>query len=280
MNTDKKSIPNSIIVLAACYIPMLIWWLTIHFRNIVDTNENYLFGLALGLFVIICGITGLTKSKNWGGMKSYIGRFIIFLSWGFMAWGVGTLTISYYNLALNQSYPYPSLADAAYILSWPLWFIGMYNLSKATGAKYRFRNTTGKLIAFLIIIFAFVASYYLLFTVARGGVFEISGNYLKLFFDFAYPVGDIVIVTSSLLLFGLSANYLGGRFKTPILIIIIGFILNYTADIIFTYVNTVGTYHVANWVDMLYVTVFLLLAIGVNSFDSNLLTRSDKNRTS
>jgi hypothetical protein len=272
MNIIRKYIPSSIVLLAVGYLALLVWWITIFSRSLIDTRENFYFGIALGLFTIICGITGLTKSKRWGSFSSYIGRFIIFLSSGFIAWGIGTLIIGYFNIALDQIYPYPSLADFAYILSWPLWIIAMFNLSKATGARARFKSFAGKLITLVVIVFAFAISYYLLFTVARGGMFEISSDsYLRLFFDFAYPVGDIFIVASSLLLFGLSFNYLGGRFKFPIFLIIFGFILNYAADIVFTYINTVGIYHVGNWVDMLYVTVFLVLGIGVNLFDQKIL---------
>lgn len=274
METVSKKIPNTIFLLVAYYILLLSWWGSLSLRGVVDTKENYLFGIALGALTILSGITGLTKSKSWGALSSNIGRFIIFLSCGFIAWGVGTLIIGYFNLALDQVYPYPSIADLAYILSWPLWFIGMLNLSKATGARFRIKSLKGKLFAALIMVVAFVISYYLLFTVARGGAFEVDGSYLKLFFDFAYPIGDVVIVTSSLLLFGLSMNYLGGMFKIPILLIIIGFVLNYTADIVFTYINTIGTYHVSNWVDMLYATVFLLLGIAVNLFDQKMLERS------
>lgn len=272
MNIIKNYTPVSVITLASLYFLMFLWWITIYVRSLVDVQETYYFGVALGLFAIICGVAGLYKSKKWGHYSSHIGRFLIFLSLGFITWGIGTLMIGYYNLFLDQSYPYPSLADVAYIASWPLWFIGMFNLSKATGAMFQIRKPMGKLLAFLIIISSFVVSYYLLFVIARGGFFEIDNErYLRLFFDFAYPVGDVVIITSSLLLFGLSFNYLGGRFKIPILIVIFGFLLNYTADVIFTYTNTIETFFVASWVDMLYVTVFLLLGVGVNLFDKKLL---------
>ncbi len=263
-----KKIPKTILILIACYAPLLVWWATIQSRNLVDTNENYFFGVALGLFVIICGITGLSKAKFWGSFSSYIGRFVIFLSSGFIFWGIGTLIIGYFNLFLDQAYPYPSIADVVYIISWPLWILAIFNLSKATGARFKLKSIKGKILALLIIIIAIIVSYYLLFAVARGGVFEISDvSFLRLFFDFAYPVGSMAIVTSSLLLFGLSINYLGGIYKVPILLIIFGFILNYIADLAFTYINTIGTYSVGNWVDMLYATIFLILGIGVNLFD-------------
>lgn len=267
MTTNTK-LPKTVWFLLFCFIAMLVWWISIQTRGALNTVESYFFGFGLGVVTAMSGITGLSKSKSWGGFKSNVGRFIIFLSSGFIAWGIGSLIIAYFNLSLNEAYPYPSIADLAYILGWPMWLIGMVNLSKATGARFQAKKPHGKLFGALIIIVALVVSYYLLFTVARGsGIVVANENFLKLFFDFAYPVGDIVIITSSLLLFGLSFNYLGGAFKLPILLVIIGFIFNYIADIIFTYINTVGTYQVGNWVDMVYVTVFVMLGIAVNMFD-------------
>lgn len=238
----------------------------------MDTNQNFYFGIGLGIFAILNGIGGLRISGAWGGLSSRIGKMLILLSVGFMAWGTGTLMIGYYNLALGQSYPYPSLADLSYILSWPLWIAGMINLSRATGARYQLKNKKGKLLAGLIIVFGCIVSYYLLFHIARAGVFTIDReSYLRLFFDFAYPIGDLVILTSALLLFGLSFNYLGGKLKLPIFMIIAGFVMNYIADVSFTYTNTLETFYVASWVDLLYVTTFALLGIGVNLFDQRAL---------
>lgn len=254
---------------------MVAWWLYINERGLVNGAENYTFGIFEGFFAILCGLTGLTKGKAWGSFKSYVGKAIMFISLGFIAWGLGNLIIGYYNLVLQLAYPYPSLADLAYIVSWPLWLIGIFNLSRATGVKFRIRSLAGKLSALLIMIFAIALSYYLLIVVARQGVFDVSNEgLLRLFFDFAYPVGDVVILTSAFLILGLLIHYLGGVLKIPILLIIFGFLLNYAADIVFTYTNTIGTFYVANWVDLLYTTAFLFLGIGVNLFDQKTLIRS------
>lgn len=268
---QQAAIP-SIAVLTIFYLAMVAWWISIHANGLIDTVQNFSFGIGLGFLTILGGLMGILVSRDWGWFSSRIGKTLIYLSAGFICWGIGTLIIGYFNLALDQSYPYPSIADLAYILSWPLWFIAMVNLSKATGARYQFRNWVGKALAVIIVAFAFLVSYYLLVQVARGGVFEIdSSNYLRLFFDFAYPVGDIVILTSGLLLFGLSFNYLGGALKAPIFIILFGFLLNYLSDIIFTYKNTVGTFYVAGWVDLMYLTAFFALGLGVNLFSQKIV---------
>ncbi len=265
----------TVVMLATYFLLMFVWWVSIFIRGLVDTSENFYFGVGLGGLAIVSGVGGLFVSKDWGLFSSRIGKALTFMSFGFITWGIGSLMIGYYNLALGQVYPYPSFADLAYIISWPLWFFGMINLSKATGSSKQLKNVKGKALAVAIVIFACLISYSLLFYVARGGVFEIDKeSYLRLFFDFAYPVGGIVILTSALLLFGLSFNYLGGKLKFPILIIIAGFVMNYITDVIFTYTNTVGTFYVASWIDLLYVITFFMLGLGVNLFDQRILSES------
>lgn len=273
MKSMKNTVAPTAVLMVVFYLALLIWWASINTKGLVDTTQNFYYGVSLGILAILGGISGIFVSKDWGMFSSKIGKALIFISTGFITWGIGTLVIGYYNIAQGQSYPYPSLADVAYIISWPLWLFGMINLSKATGARYQLKNATGKLLAFIIVVIAILLSYYLLFQVARGGEFAIDKeSYLRLFFDFAYPVGDIVILTSALLLVGLSFNYLGGMLKTPILLILTGFVINYIADIIFTYTNTIGTFYVAGWVDLVYTTAFFLLGLGVSLFDQRRLS--------
>src|SRR5204863_526672 len=114
------------------------------------------------------------------------------------------------NYISNTDVPYPSFADVAYILSWPLWTIGFIELSKATGARFALRKSKGKILFAAIPLLVIFASYYLLIVVARGGEWSSNGG-LKLFFDLFYPIGDVVILTIALMLFSLSYNFLGGR---------------------------------------------------------------------
>jgi len=234
-------------------------------RGVVELNENYLYGLCLGLLSVTGGGLGLTHAYSWGLFSSHLGRGLSFLSVGLITWGSGTVVIAYFNIFNSASYPYPSVADFFYIISWPFWFLGLINLFKVTGATVNIKSVAGKFFAILIMGLGILLSYYLLFVVARDGVFEIdTTNYLRLFLDFAYPFFDVIILITASMLYILSAKYLGGLFKVPILLVIVGFILNYFADMVFTYTNTLGTFYVGNWVDMIYTTAMFLISFGIN----------------
>src|SRR3989344_2862430 len=159
----------------------------------------YLITAVLGVFF------GFKNTKEWGGLKSAVGKSILFLSLGTFTWSIGMLAWNYYIFIANVEVPYPSLADAAFILSWPLWALGVVYLSKATGVKFALRSIRGKISLFIVPLIAILASYYMLVMVARGGVIELdTTSTLKLFFDLFYPIGTAVILAMALTFFALS----------------------------------------------------------------------------
>jgi hypothetical protein len=261
-------------IIVGIFLAMLLWWVYIFTQQFQDTNHNYLYGAAMGVLPIIGGIFGLLNAKKWGRFTSAMGKTLSYLSYGLITWGLGTLVFAYYNIYLQVGVPYPSVADALYIISWPLWVMSMYNLSKATGMKFQLKNVTGRWMLFAIPLVTIAFSYYLLVIVARDGVITAAGDGLKIFFDLAYPIGDVVILSTALLIYGLSFNYLGGFFKVAIMLVLVGFVGNYIGDTTFVYGTTKGTYFVANWTDLIYTATYFLLSLGASLMDPHRLTKS------
>jgi len=261
-------------ILGGLFLLYISWFLWLYSTSTVDGVLN-LYSNTYGVIPLISGIYGLFVAQRWGGFKSAVGRAISFLSLGLITWGIGMVIWLYYNIILGVGVPYPSFADAAFILSWPLWAFGVINLSKATGATFQLRKSGGKIFLLIIPIAIAAISYYLLVNVARGGAVltdydtELSPllNNLKLFFDLAYPIGDIVILALSVLIYGLSFQYLGGRFKLPIILILLGFVVNYFADFTFSYTTTLETYYNGSLADVLFVTTMTLLGVGIALFN-------------
>lgn len=250
---------------------LVVWWVTIFVRGIFETTENYLYSLIYGLIPLFWGLFGLKNSFYWGGFKSLLGRSIAFLSLGTLAWAIGNLIWGYYNLVVRDAVPYPGLSDFGFGLSYPLWAIGIFFLAKVTGAVFSLREAKGKVILFVLPVIVIVTSYYFLFTVARGGVIDTEGGLLKLFLDVAYPVWDVINLTLALLLYGLSINYLGGRFKWPVITLLLGIGSMYIADFFFSYNTTLETFFVGSWVDLVYTISMFLIVLGVTSLNPQAL---------
>ncbi|OGK09906.1 hypothetical protein A2767_01790 [Candidatus Roizmanbacteria bacterium RIFCSPHIGHO2_01_FULL_35_10] len=259
---------KSLYFLTFFYISVAIWWVFLFLSGQKDSFNNYSFVFIYGLLPLMGGIFGIVEAKKWGLFRSALGKALFFLSLGLITWSGGETIWSYYNLILHVEIPYPSWADASFIISWPLWSLGVFYLSAATGAKFGLKKAHGKLLLLLIPIISIIFSYYLLVVVARQGSFEIAGGPVKIFFDLAYPVWDVIILTLALLVYGLSFKFLGGRFKWPVIIILFGFIINYFADFGFSYTTTVESYFNGNWVDLLFATAMFILSFGINSINT------------
>lgn len=254
-------------ILSVFFIIIVIWWFMIFLSGSQDQPSNFYFVLAYGFIPLLGGIFGLRKAKKWGFYSSSMGRALIFISAGLITWSIGETIWSYYNLVLQVEIPYPSLADVGFILSWPLWTVGIIYLSHATGARFALKETSGRTKLIIIPILVAALSYYFLVIVARDNTLITSREALKTFFDLAYPLGDVVILTVALVVFGLSSSLLGGTFKWPVLITLAGFVINYFGDFAFSYTTTVGTYFNAAWPDFLFATAMFVIGFGINSFD-------------
>src|SRR5947209_2687677 len=95
------------------------------------TFFGYIFAFLYTFIPFLGGILGLRKAEAWGLFKSSMGKSVFFLSLGLLTWALGEFIWSYYNFFLNAQVPYPSWADASFILSWPLWTIGIIFLGRA-----------------------------------------------------------------------------------------------------------------------------------------------------
>lgn len=261
INTYQKA-------LLAYLVILLGFWVALLYSQQTDSFWNYFYSFAFSLVPLVAGFLGCFLAKEWGWFKSAIGKAVLFISLGSFSWGAGSMVWSYYNFFMDIPAPYPSLADIGFVASLPLWVLGVINLSKATGAKFSLKKTMGKVLLFILPVIIIVLSYYLLVVVARGGVLLSAGNGfdLKLLLDLAYPIGDVVILSLALLIFGLSINYLGGFYRHSIMVMLLGFGLMYFADFVFSYTTTLETFYNGNFGDLLFTLALSLISFGALGF--------------
>ncbi|HEV7702504.1 MAG TPA: hypothetical protein VGO63_03645 [Candidatus Paceibacterota bacterium] len=246
---------------------MLIFWIGIQISHITDLKINLMWGVGITCIPTFAAIFGLIIAMRWGGLKSSVGRALIFLSLGTALWATGNWIWTYYNFFLNNEIPYPSLADVGYVLAVPLWAFGVLSLSKATGAQFSLKRIGGRIFLVALPIAVGIFSYYFLFVIARGSLFDWHEGILKIIFDLAYPIGDWIILTLALLIWGLSLKYLGGRYKWPVLIVLLGFTVMFAADFSFSYMTTIDAYYNGSLADLFFMLAMFLIGFGISSFD-------------
>src|SRR3989344_129655 len=183
---------NSSKIIISLFLLTIVFWIGLFFIVDDELLENLRRFTQIPLIIIplVGGLFGLKNAFTWGGMKSVLGRSVLGISLGLIAWAGGMVIWNYYLFFTDIEVPYPSLADAIFILSWPLWTYGLLQLSRAIGVRFALKNLSSKKNIFFISGIAILLSVYLLFGVARDWGVSFSELNIKLFFDIFYPVGS------------------------------------------------------------------------------------------
>jgi len=249
------------------FVLLVLFWIVLFATDTTSGFYNYLYSFLFGLIPFFGGLAAISSSPQWGGFKSAVGKAVFFIGFGIFLWGCGENIWSYYNFFLGVPAPYPSLADLGFAPSIFFYGLGAIYLSKATGAKFGLRNPFAKFFVVVAPVMIAVFSYYILVVVARGGVVVPPGETaLKAVLDIAYPLGDFVGLTISVIVSGLSFKYLGGKYIVDIVAILGGLGVMFVADTIFSYTTTVGTYYNADFGDLILTLGTFLLTFGVLGF--------------
>ena len=228
---------------------------------------NYLYSFLFGLIPLGGGLIAIIKAGIWGRMRSSVGKAVTFVGLGLFCWGFGETIWSYYNFFLHVPAPYPSLADIGFAPSIFFYGLGAIYLSHATGAKYGLRNKFAKIFLIIAPLLIFAVSYYVQVSIARGNVLIPDGETpLKTILDIAYPLGDFVGLTISVIVSGLSFKYFGGRYVGDIASILTGLGVMYLADFTFSYTTTVNTYFNGDAGDLMLTIGMFLLTFGILGF--------------
>jgi hypothetical protein len=257
-------------LLGGIWLGTLVWWIVMAVTKTKFTEWNYWYQVLLAIIPLLGGLFGFMNSAKWGGLKSRLGQATFFLAAGLTTWGLGQCYWSYATIRQLTEVPYPSWADVGYIISWPLWTAGIILLALAAGARFTIRKHAPlKLYTWVLTLAAIIiaGSYYLLIVVARHGLALEGEGPMRLFFDLAYPIGDVVILTIAALTVTVLFRYLGGRYRATIGLIIGGYALNYLTDFTFSYVTTAETYYNGHFVDLMFPTVMAILSIGLATLE-------------
>ena len=253
---------------------LAVFWAVLWLTHTTEGFYNYLYSFLFGLIPLLAGLVAMFSGKSWGGFRTAIGKAVFFIGLGIFLWGCGETIWSYYNFFLGVAAPYPSLADVGFAPSVFFYGLGTFYLSQASGAKYGWRSKKAKVFAIILPIVIFAISYYLLVIVAREGVLVPEGeSLLKAFLDVVYPLGDFLSATIATIITGLSFKYMGGLYRNNIIAVLLGLVVMFVADTIFSYTTTIGTYYNGNFGDLVLTIGMFLLSFGVLGFHKSTRAR-------
>ena len=117
-------------------IIMISSWAVIYASGSQGNLSNNLWQVGLAGSALLFGTLGLITAKQWGWLKSSVGRAVFFLSLGLLLWSVSIAIWTFYLFTQpDQEIPQSYALDIITISVIPAWLYGIIALSKATGAK-------------------------------------------------------------------------------------------------------------------------------------------------
>jgi PAS domain S-box-containing protein len=160
------------------------------------------------------------------------------LAWAFFAasalsWGVGELVWSWYEVVRGEDVPFPSAADAGYLLAVPLVIVGVLAFTSSP-SRLASRSETvlaGSLVALSLL---FVGWQLGLADVYASSSQSFEGQVIGI----AYPIGDIITATTLVIALRRARRPEIGR----MLILLVGVACTAIADSAFAYMTANGTY--------------------------------------
>jgi len=211
------------------------------------------------LFLTDCAaifVSAFASLQCWSAARAAEGRvrtgWMLFFA-GTVCWTVGEITWSVYELVLDVGVPFPSLADLAYLVGYPVLLAGILLLSMPPRGTARIRTL---LDASLV---AVLATGPLWLYVASPTATESGASVLEAAIGLGYPAGDV------LLLFGMAlAAMRSWRDRSGLVfgLLSVGWGLILVADFAFALADQAGTFEDGSVINAGWLMGYAFIALG------------------
>jgi hypothetical protein len=205
------------------------------------------------VYILFAGIAGLMGvwAVRAHGLRSPLGKILALLTTVGMLDALGGIIWAYNEVALGIVNPFPSVADVI----WTVYYVcGILALILLIGRIKKFINAWG-------LLTLLIGWSVLLIGVYRGVLSLIISDaalgFFSKFFSLVYPVGDLVLLLLSLVLFFTLRK---GAFGESLRTFSIAFALYAVGDLAFSFQTYAGTYKTGTYFDLLYSAAQLFLA--------------------
>lgn len=254
------------------FILFTSYWIITQLLSIQHLYNYYIFSSSYFVVAVYGGLWGVGIAKKWGGLKSVMGKAICFFSLGLFSQAVGQILYGVYDIFFHIQAAYPSLGDVGYFATIPLYIYGVIFLGKASGIKRESYYIMQNLKIFVSTISLLLIGYLLLL---QQYIFDWT-NPIKIFLDFAYPLGDIIFVYLAFSLYMHVKKIKADIIKNKIMLITLALFTHFLSDFVFVYQKNLQTWHVGQLNDYMYFFAYLLMTLAIiyiNSGMSKIITR-------
>jgi hypothetical protein len=152
---------------------------------------------------------------------------------GMACWAAGDILWTYYDLVVGEV-PYPSIADAFYLVVYPFFLIGILRIPRQVKSS---TSETWYWLDILIIMFS-AGSIYWNFLIGPA-LSDRGQSWLAILVNSAYPFGDLLLILVITLIIFLPRSPL---WLKPLALMLVGHSLSIVADGVFAYQTLNETY--------------------------------------
>jgi len=247
--------------LTLAFLVLVDWHVYLLISPDKDTTWNYLFNVGAGAFYFVAAIVAFRRwSKSSNNKVRAVAR-----NFGAAAflWGMGYIVWAFYNLVLEQTVPYPSLADVFFLTAYILLAMAMWDLHNL----HRFKSSRRAVVDSVIIVLVSAAAIFAFLN--RPDVSPDLGL-AKNLLNVGYSLGDVILVAGALIIVR------AGRIwqHKALLTVILFLLFQAAADFLFAYRNNAEQYWNGDTADLLFGVSGFLFAVAMTH--NSLLTPRKK----
>jgi len=169
-------------------------------------------------------------------------------------WGIGSAIWLYYDVIVLQPVPFPSLADAGFLLAVPFAIAGLMLFSSASSrTTSQFRTLLdGSIIATALLFVSWA-------TVLGPSYTQATGGFMEKAIGLAYPISDVIMASIVLVLLPRASK----TSRVALLLVGAGILANTVSDSVFTYLQLANTYSgISNAIDAGWIAGYALIGLG------------------
>ena len=192
----------------------------------------------LGFVVLAAFATSCAAYAAWQSRARQRAAWVC-MAIGLAGWTAGSAAWAYYEWWLHTS-PYPSIADAGYLMLPVFMCIGLLILPVGSSSYTTTRLVLdGVIVASSLFVISWFSVVREMFATGRASAFDVG-------LSLAYPLSDLVVVTVALMV--LARARPGSR--TPLVLVTAGIGLMYAADSGWAYLTSHNDYQTVSVVDL------------------------------
>ncbi len=193
--------------------------------NLFWPQKNLMADTLYVFSTLLSVLTGIYAIYYYG-IANPRGRALTYITAGAFCWLLAESIWVFLDFFLLES-PYPSVADAFFILAYPLIFIGLIKEIAVGKFEWKEKRVLPILgITALLSLLVFYFSVYLAYDPKEDAIFNL--------FSCFYGVGDLLLLIASALIVLVIWDYRQGKLFFPWLFVASGFIAILIADILFS----------------------------------------------